>query len=74
MDGDHITQYIKQYPEVYDKPITLFIDHPPQSQEQLNINPYNFFITAEPNQLFNIPDWVVNNYTLFNFILTTKKG
>ena len=70
MDGDHITQYIKQYPEVYDKPITLLIDHPPQSQEQLNINPYNFFITAEPNQLFNIHDWVVNNYTLFNCILT----
>jgi len=70
MDGEDITNYIKQYPEVYNKPITLFLDHPPQSQDQLNINPYNFLAVMEPNQLFGIHDWTLNNYNLFNGILT----
>jgi hypothetical protein len=70
MDGEDITNYIKQYPEVYNKPITLFLDHPPQSQEQLSINPYNFLAVMEPNQLFGIHDWTLDNYNLFNGILT----
>jgi pyrroline-5-carboxylate reductase len=41
-----------------------------KEREQLNLNPYNFFITAEPNQLFGIHDWVINNHTLFNGVLT----
>jgi hypothetical protein len=70
MDGEGITNYIKHYPEVYNKPITLFLDYPPQSPEQLSVNPYNFLAVMEPNQLFGIHDWTLNNYNLFNGILT----
>jgi hypothetical protein len=70
MDGADFENYLKSVPEVYDKPITLFIDHPPQSQEQLNINPYNFMVVLEPNQLFGIHDWVKNNHNLFSAIFS----
>ena len=70
MDGEDFENYLKSFPEIYDKPITLFIDHPPQSQEQLNINPYNFMVVLEPNQLFGIHDWVKNNHNLFSAIFS----
>ena len=74
MDGADFENYLKSVPEVYDKPITLFIDHPPQSQEQLNINPYNFMVVLEPNQLFGIHDWVKNNHNLFSAIFSWGEG
>lgn len=70
MDGEDFENYLKSFPEIYDKPITLFIDHPPQSQEQLNLNPYNFMIALEPNQLFGIHDWVKNNHNLFSAVFS----
>lgn len=70
MDEKGIEKYISQYPNIYNKPITVFLDYPPQSREQLDLNPYNFFIAMEPNQLFGIHDWAANNYNLFNCILT----
>ena len=70
MDGKDFENCLKQYPEVYNKPITVFIDHPPQNQEQLNLNPYNFMVVLEPNQLFGIHDWTLQNSNLFNAVLT----
>ena len=70
MDGKDFENCLKQYPEIYNKPITLFIDHPPQTQDQLNLNPYNFMVCLEPNQLFGIHDWVLQNQQMFDVILT----
>lgn len=53
-----------------DKPITFFYDYIPQSQEELNQNPYNFIMIHEPNEFFRMHDWVANNSHLFDGILT----
>lgn len=50
------------------KPITLFNDYIPTIKE-LSINPYNFLLLNEPNELFGFHDWVINN-NVFNGILT----
>ena len=68
MDGKDFEDCLKQYPEIYNKPITIFIDHPPQNQDQLKINPYNFMVVLEPNQLFGIHDWVLKNNNTFDAI------
>lgn len=52
------------------KPITFFYDYIPQTQEELNHNPYNFIQLHEPNEFFGMHDWVKQNHTLFNGILT----
>ena len=52
------------------KPITIFNDYPNVTQEQLNFNPYNILMVLEPNQLFGIHDWAINNYHMFDIILT----
>jgi hypothetical protein len=57
-------------PELINKPISIFNDYPNITPEQLNINPYNILIVLEPNQLFGIHDWAIQNYNLFNCILT----
>jgi hypothetical protein len=53
-----------------DKPITIFNDYIPKTLEDLNHNPYNFFIVHEPNEFFRIHDWVIANYNLFQGIFT----
>lgn len=70
MDGKDFENCLKQYPEIYNLPITLFIDYPPQTNDQLNINPYNFMVVLEPNQLFHIHDWVINNSNKFDAIFS----
>jgi hypothetical protein len=52
------------------KPITFFYDYIPKTQEELNHNPYNFIMLHEPNEFFGMHDWVKQNYTLFDGILT----
>jgi hypothetical protein len=52
------------------KPITLFNDYPIQSLEELKLNPYNILMVMEPNQLFGIHDWAVQNAHLFSIVLT----
>jgi hypothetical protein len=52
-----------------DKPITIFNDYIP-SLEELNINPYNILILNEPNQLFGLHDWAIDNHQYFSCILT----
>lgn len=52
------------------KPISVFNDYPNVTQEQLNFNPYNILLVLEPNQLFNIHSWAIQNSHLFSCILT----
>ena len=52
-----------------DKPITIFNDYVP-TLEELNLNPYNFLIINEPNELFGLHDWAVSNSNYFSCILT----
>lgn len=70
MDGNNIKKYLNQFPNINNKSITLFIDYPVQSLDQLKINSYNFLVVLEPNQLFGIHDWAIQNYHLFSGILT----
>lgn len=56
-----------------DKPITIFNDYTP-SLEEININPYNFLILNEPNELFGLHDWAINNYNMFDGIFTWSKN
>lgn len=69
-DNDSIYDGLKQL----NKPITFFYDYIPQSIEQLQINPYNFIMLHEPNEFFGMHDWVLNNYNLFNGILTWNEN
>jgi hypothetical protein len=52
------------------KPITFWYDKFPESQEQLNINPYNFLFLHEPNEFFGYHDMAIRNYQIFTGILT----
>ena len=58
------------YPKYKDKPITIFNDRLPKSYKELNYNPYNFLIVHEPNEFFGFHNWIINNYNLFQVILT----
>ena len=51
-----------------DKPISIFNDYTP-SIDELNLNPYNFLIINEPNELFGLHDWAIQNSHLFSCIL-----
>jgi hypothetical protein len=51
-----------------DKPITVFNDYVP-SIDELNQNPYNILILNEPNELFGLHDWAINNRDYFSCIL-----
>ena len=56
------------------KPITLFCDYIPKNIEQLQLNPYNFFMLHEPNEFFGIHDWVFKNHNIFSGILTWNEN
>jgi hypothetical protein len=51
------------------KPISIFNDYIPNLQD-LNVNPYNILIIQEPNEIFGLHDWAINNKDLFSCILT----
>ena len=53
-----------------DKPFTIWHETFPNSIEQLNENPYNFLIIAEPNEFFGLHNVAVANHSLFTAILT----
>lgn len=67
-ETDPYLLYIKE--KYQDKPITFWYDKIPESQDQLNINPYNFMFLHEPNEFFGLHNQVLNNYQLFTVILT----
>lgn len=56
--------------ELINKPITVFNDYHNVNYDQLSFNPYNILMVMEPNQLFGIHDWAIQNYHLFSIILT----
>lgn len=60
---------LETYPHLRDKPITIFNDCPP-SFEQLMENPYNILMIMEPNQLFGLHKWALQNSNQFQIILT----
>ena len=67
MNGDDFYNNIKiNSPEILDKNITIFIDRPPQSHEELRLNPINIMVVLEPNQLFGIHDFIKQNNHLFS--------
>jgi len=55
--------------ELKSKPITVFNDRPPQGDELME-NPINILMVMEPNQLFNLHTWALQNSHMFNAILT----
>jgi hypothetical protein len=57
-------------PELINKPISVFNDYPNVTPELLEFNPFNILMVLEPNQLFGIHDWALQNYNLFSCILT----
>ena len=67
--ADLYDKFITSIPEFKDKPISLFNDYIP-SYEELSINPYNILILNEPNELFGLHDWAIQNSHLFSVILT----
>jgi hypothetical protein len=66
---DLYNKFIGNDPELKDKPISIFNDYTP-TIEELNINPYNFLIIQEPNQLFGLHKWAIENSHYFSCILT----
>lgn len=56
--------------ELINKPITVFNDYHNVNYDQLSFNPYNILMVMEPNQLFGIHDWAIQNHHLFSIILT----
>lgn len=52
-----------------DTPISIFSDYTP-TLEELQINPYNILVLQEPNQLFGLHDWAIQNSEYFSCILT----
>jgi hypothetical protein len=66
---DLYNKFIGNNPEFKDKPISIFNDYIP-TIEELNINPYNILIIMEPNQLFGLHNWAIQNHNNFSCILT----
>ena len=52
------------------KPISVFNDFTQITPELLSLNPHNILMVMEPNQLFGIHDWALQNHHLFDIILT----
>ena len=55
-----------------DKPITIFCDRV-CTLEELSINPINIMILNEPNELFGLCDWVIQNKNSFQNNLYSRK-
>mgnify|MGYP003626577371 CR=1 FL=1 len=52
-----------------DKSITIFNDYP-GTMEELSLNPVNIIILNEPNEIFGLVDWTIQNKRAFDVILT----
>lgn len=62
-------RFLQSEVELKDKPITIFNDYVP-SIEELQLNPYNILILNEPNELFNLHTFAIQNQHAFSCILT----
>jgi hypothetical protein len=69
MPIDLYNKFIGNDSELKDKPISIFNDYIP-TIEELSINPYNILIIIEPNQLFGLHKWAIENSHYFSCILT----
>ena len=65
-------RFLQSEVELKDKPITIFNDYVP-SIEELQLNPYSILILNEPNELFNLHTFAIQNQHAFSCILTWSK-
>jgi hypothetical protein len=66
--SDPYLLYIKE--KFGNKPITFWYDKFPESQDQLNINPYNFLFIHEPNEFFGYATPAIKFQDLYTAILS----
>lgn len=66
-DGDDF--YLSGERRIRNAPISVFCDYVP-TDYQLSYNPYNILLIMEPNQLFGLHDWAIQNQDKFSCILT----
>jgi hypothetical protein len=62
-------KFIGNNPKFKNKSISIFNDYTP-TIEELSLNPYNILIIQEPNQLFGLHKWAIENAHYFSCILT----
>jgi len=68
-----IEGYFDNFIEKYkDYPITIYTDHPVQPQD-IDYNRINLFMIHEPNEIFNIHNWVIQNHHLFHGVISWSK-
>lgn len=67
-ETDPYLLFIKQ--KYQNKPITFWYDRLPLSQDELNINPYNFLFLHEPNEFFGLHSYTFQIASKFTAILT----
>jgi len=67
-ENDPYLVFLKEKYQNY--PFTFWYDKFPESQDQLNINPYNFLFIHEPNEFFGYHDAAKKYSSLFTGVLT----
>jgi len=67
-DTDPLFKHLRKH--YSDKPITIFYERFPLSNEELLINPYNFLIILEPNEFFGLHSKAIQNQHLFTGIIS----
>jgi hypothetical protein len=67
LDIDNVKKYLTQL-GLKDFDFSLFVDKIPESHQDLS--PINIFVLQEPNEYFNLHNWVIANQELFSVILT----
>ena len=67
-ENDPYLLFLKQ--RYSDKPITFWYDKFPESQDQLDINPFNFLFLHEPNEFFGFTNHALKLQNLYTAILS----
>jgi len=67
-DTDPLFKHLRSYYQ--EKPITIFYERFPTSNEELLVNPYNFLIILEPNEFFGLHSQAVQYQHLFTGIIS----
>ena len=62
LDTDNVKKYLTQL-GLKDFDFSLFVDKTPESHQDLS--PINIFVLQEPNEYFNLHNWVIANQELF---------
>lgn len=61
-------RFLQSEVELKDKPITIFNDYVP-SIEELQLNPYSILILNEPNELFNLHTFAIQNQHACGYLI-----